>query len=236
MPIDQSTDTLNEYLRLAERKAGSATWQRIKGFRFLLQAILDRTDFEELVSSNHFIANLRLLGKRKLAFDIGVDQHSGGIWQLESMAKAMDQAHAAVPEEDKVVFIINHLCKPDLSKSGPDFERWCQAISSMSKCSKTYMKLSGAFSELPAGFTSTQDIADHIKPWVKHVFDTFGPSRVMFGSDWPVCNLNGPKGGESWSAWKDVVEFILTDQSYSLTETDKGRIWNGTAAEAYSLS
>ena len=237
-PIDKPTEILEEYLRLAEQKAGPATWKRTKGFRFLLQGILDQHVFERLMLSEHFIANLQLLGKRGFSFDIGVDQNSAGVWQLEASADAMKRAHDGVSESEKVGFIINHLCKPDFSgetsrTNSP--QRWRDAISSMAQCSKTYMKLSGAFSELRPGFDSSEDVANHIRPWLKHVFDTFGPNRVMFGSDWPVCNVKGPRGEESWSAWKDVVEFILANHSYDLKPSEIERIWSGTAAEAYKL-
>lgn len=234
-PIDQPTATLERYLSLAEQRAGTETWSLVKGFRFLLQAIIDQATFERLVHSEHFLANLQLLGRRGLSFDIGVDQHSAGIWQLEAIAIAMERAHTGMFDNGKISFIINHLCKPDFSSHSPDFERWCKSISAMARCSRTYMKLSGGFSELPSGLSSTKDIAEHVKPWVKQIFESFGPSRVMFGSDWPVCNVNGPKGEDSWSAWKDVVELIMGDHSYGLTEADKERVWSGTAAEAYRL-
>lgn len=235
VPIDQPTGVLEEYLVLAKDMAGPQAWPRVKGFRFLLQGIVDRVTFEKLVFSDNFIANLKLLGKRGLSFDVGVDQHSGGVWQLEAMARAMEMAHDGVPENKKVCFVINHLCKPDFSEQGPQFERWCQAVLYMSRCSRTYMKLSGAFSELSPGLKSTSDIAEHLRPWITHVLGCFGPRRTMFGSDWPVCNVSGPAGESSWGAWKDVVQMILHDKVYGLSEDDRKRIWRDTAAEAYRL-
>ena len=236
VPVDQPNAIVEEYLTLVKDMAGPQAWPRVKGFRYLLQSITNQTHFEKLIFSDAFTANLKLLGKRGMSFDVGVDQHSGGIWQLEAMAKAMELAHLDVPEKEKVIFILNHLCKPDFAEQSPEFSRWCNAVSSMSKCSRTYVKLSGAFSELPPGLGSTSNMADHIRPWVTHVLGTFGPQRTMFGSDWPVCNLNGPAGEDSWVAWKDVVQLMSNDASYQLSENDRQRIWSGTAAEAYRLS
>lgn len=62
------------------------------------------------------------------------------------------------------------------------------------------MKLSGAFSELPplpspTPETSEEDVitstVERLRVWTDVIFDNFGPRRVMFGSDWPVCNTNG---------------------------------------------
>lgn len=236
-PMDQPTPIFEEWLHLAEKTAGPETWTRIKGFRFLLQAISDQAQFESLVFSKDFIDNLKILGRRGFSFDVGVDQHSGGIWQLEAMAKAMHLAHQNVTgEEEKVVFVLNHLCKPEFRTDGEYFSRWREAIAQMSKCKRAYMKLSGAFSELADGLTSTQSISACIKPWVEHVFGCFRAKRTMFGSDWPVCNVKGPRGENSWAAWRDVVKDIVEDEEFGLSDGDKERVWRGTVQEAYGIT
>lgn len=237
-PMNQPPEVLQEWLHLAEQAAGRATWKRVKGFRFLLQAIHDESKFKDLVLGADFAANLKTLGQRGFSFDVGVDQHSGGPWQLEWVYMAMRRAHAGLEDEEKVTFIINHLCKPDFSNSTTaehesiDFYRWTQAIEKMSHMSRTYMKLSGAFSELPQRPDARSDVAAQIKPWVEHVLKHFGPARVMFGSDWPVCNANGPEDESPWVIWTDTVERLLT----SLVAVEEHeRIWRGTAIEAYEL-
>ncbi|KAK4503628.1 hypothetical protein PRZ48_004543 [Zasmidium cellare] len=235
-PLDQPPSVLKEWLDIAEKTAGPKTWARVKGFRFLLQFILDQTKFEALVSSQDFIQNLRILGERGFSFDVGVDQRCGGSWQLEAVVKAMKAAHEGVDGEKKVTFVINHLCKPDFEANEESFNRWKNAVGDMAGLDKTYMKLSGAFSELPEGLTTTDSIAAKMKPWIQHVLKAFGPKRVMFGSDWPVCNLRGPKGEESWVAWTDVIKTVLDDEEYGLTQEEKDRIWKGTAREAYLMN
>jgi L-rhamnono-1,4-lactonase len=236
-PMDQSPSVLDQYLQLAQARVGQATWKKIKGFRYLLQSIVDQKEFETLVLGDEFISNLKMLGQRGFSFDIGVDQRSGASWQLDAMAQAMELAHADVDENNRVTFIINHLCKPDFSGTEDGFERWCNAISSMSKLSNTYMKLSGAFSELQSQpfLSKPSDITRHLRPWIAHVLKCFGPHRVMFGSDWPVLNLNGPLGEDSWSVWKDLVELILEDRMYDLSDDDKDGVWYKVAQRAYRL-
>jgi len=237
-PMNQSPEILRQWLRLAEETAGAETWKRVKGFRFLLQAIHDQEEFKKLVLGEDFAANLKILGEHGLSFDLGVDQHSGGPWQLEIVYMAMQRAHEGVSEERKVWFIINHLCKPDFSNTTTpshediDYYRWTQSIEKMSHMSKTYMKLSGAFSELPERPTATTDVAAQIKPWVEQALKHFGPARVMFGSDWPVCNVNGPEDDRPWVLWASTVERLLN----GLVETnEQGHVWSGTAIEAYRL-
>ncbi|KAK0249792.1 hypothetical protein B0A54_16803 [Friedmanniomyces endolithicus] len=242
-PMHRPTHVLEEYLDLAQDRAGPDTWRRVKGFRFLLQFYLDPAKFRELVLSADFIANLKLLGKRGFSFDVGVDQHRAGVWQLEMMSEAMHKAHEGVVEGEKVSFIINHMCKPkykdvpshSIDKPGGAFDEWCNAINAMASFSRTYMKLSGQFSEFPPGSSSAEHIAASIKPWVKHVLSSFGPRRTMFGSDWPVCNVDGPLAGKSWVAWRDVVKMALADPDICLSELDREWVWSKTAAEAYRI-
>ncbi|KAK5171147.1 L-rhamnono-gamma-lactonase [Saxophila tyrrhenica] len=236
-PMDKDPSVLREYLRLAEERAGPKCWSRVKGFRFLLQFISDARVFQNTVSGPDFQINLKELGRRGFAFDVGVDQRSGGVHQLESMAIAMDEAHRYVPENEKVTFIINHLCKPAFGERQLIFEEWRIMVSMMSKLSKTYMKFSGAFSEIPKSFGKDADgIAKAIKPWFMHLKLCFGTQRIMFGSDWPVCNVHGPRGEDSWVAWKDVVAALAADEQCGLSSEDVERLWHGVAREAYGIS
>jgi len=237
-PMNQPPEVLKEWLRLAEEAAGTETWKRVKGFRFLLQAIHDQDEFKQLVLGDDFAANLKILGQRGFSFDVGVDQHSGGPWQLELVYIAMQRAHEGVPGEQKVTFIINHLCKPDFSNDitqnheSTDYYRWTQSIEKMSHMSNTYIKLSGAFSELPKRPTASTDVAFQIKSWVGVVIRHFGPKRMMFGSDWPVCNVNGPSDESPWVVWIRVVAKLLDE----LVPAEQHHVWHATAVEAYRLS
>jgi hypothetical protein len=56
---------------------------------------------------NGFVEGLKWLGKKGYSFDLGVDQHSGGKWQLEEALEMIEKAHEGVPEEEKVTFIIS---------------------------------------------------------------------------------------------------------------------------------
>lgn len=102
---------------------------------------------------------------------------------------------------------------------------------------KTYMKLSGAFSELPPlSADANPDIAslvERLKPWTDVVFDAFGAERVMFGSDWPVCTIGGGGNDVSWTRWRDVVDGILKKRA--LTNEENDGIWGRVAVKAYGI-
>lgn len=103
---------------------------------------------------------------------------------------------------------------------------------------RTYMKLSGAFSEFPPlaaeADLDVSGLVDRLQPWTDVAFNAFGPERVMFGSDWPVCNIGGGGNDVSWIRWKQVVEGVL--ERRGLTEEQRKGVWGGVAIQAYGIS
>ena len=101
-----------------------------------------------------------------------------------------------------------------------------------------YMKLSGGFSEMGKQRANRPmpiaEMAKRLKPWTDVLMAEFSPNRIMFGSDWPVCNIGGPGNELSWMHWKNAVSAILDE--YELSAAERDRIWFGTAVEAYRLS
>jgi len=130
----------------------------------------------------------------------------------------------------------DHLCKPDLTifnPADPSFIAWRTAMFTLSKCSKVYMKLSGLFSEMPDSLRQrrAEDIFAGVNAWLAVVLAAFGPSRLMFGSDWPVCTVG--VGKEAWLRWRKVVERMAW--MASLEEEDQAMLWGGTAKKAYGV-
>jgi len=229
-PVVLGVDQLEKYITAVENAAGPA-WNKVKGFRYLLQ---DKPNGTAL--GDDFIAGLKLLGRKGLVFDVGVDQHRRGRLQLEELVEMIDRAHDGVEEDEKVVLILNHLCKPDLTilnQTDPSFIAWRTAMFTLSKCSRTYMKLSGCFEEMPDSLKarSAEDIFSAILPWLAVLVAAFGPSRIMFGSNWPVC-IDGV-GDNAWKKWHKVVS-MMCDMA-GLDAHDQERIWAGTAGEAYGI-
>ncbi|AEO62349.1 uncharacterized protein THITE_2106433 [Thermothielavioides terrestris NRRL 8126] len=230
-PLDRGPAELERYLAAAEREAGPEAWPKVKGFRYLLQDKPAR-----VALADEFVEGLKVLGRRGFVFEVGVDQHRRGKAQLEEVVEMIDRAHDGVEEEEKVVFVLNHLCKPDLTiinQTDPSFIAWRTAMFTLSKCHRTYMKLSGCFSELPDKLKerSAEDIFAAILPWLAVVVAAFGPSRIMFGSDWPVCTVGVGEG--AWRKWHKVVDMVCDLAGLSLE--DKAMLWSGTAKQAYKI-
>ncbi|RYP56602.1 hypothetical protein DL771_011723 [Monosporascus sp. 5C6A] len=232
-PLPSGPEVLGRYLDRVKEVAGEESWPRVKGFRYLLQDKPNGTALQE-----GFIESLKLLGRRGFVFDVGVNQHERGRIQLEETVEMIDRAHDGVPEEEKVVFILNHMCKPDLEiynvQTSPSFIAWRTAMFTLSKCSRTYMKLSGGFSEMSESLRRrpAEDVFDAITPWLSVLLAAFGPSRLMFASDWPVCTVGAPDG-EAWPKWRAVVDRLCYMMSYG--DEERRMIWAGTAAKAYGI-
>ncbi|GAB1313921.1 L-rhamnono-gamma-lactonase [Madurella fahalii] len=230
-PMSLGPEVLEKYLDAAEQEAGPA-WAKVKGFRYLLQ---DKPNGTGL--TNAFIDSLKLLGKRGYVFEIGVDQHRRGRIQLEEAVEMIDRAHEGVDEDEKVVFILNHLCKPDLAilnqTTDASFIAWRTAMFTLSKCRQTYMKLSGCLAEMPDKLKERPawDIFVAISNWLAVVVAAFGPGRIMFGSDWPVCTQG--VGDDAWKKWHTVVD-KMCDMA-SLSQEDRAMLCSGTAKKAYKI-
>ncbi|RKF79786.1 L-rhamnono-gamma-lactonase [Golovinomyces cichoracearum] len=228
-PIPCGEEVLELYLAQVKVHAGES-FPKIRGFRYLVHDKPRGVMLEE-----NFIKGLQWLGRKNFTFDLGVDQHRRGKWQLEEAIQMISNAHDGVNPEDKVHVIIDHLCKPNLSiynQTDPIFIAWRASIFSLSKCSCTYMKLSGCFSEMPATLkaASVDEIFIAMQPYLAVILATFGPSRIMFGSDWPVCT---PDVDDAWNKWRLVVQRFCS--LASLSPEEQKMIWSGTAIKAYGL-
>lgn len=235
-PLPAGTTLLAEYVQKVQTRFSEAGLpDRLKGFRYLVQSRPAGTMLQ-----TEFIDGLHWLGERGLTFDLGVDARSGGLHQLEEACNMMQRVYAL---GSNLKIIINHFCKPNLNltaiqaKDGhPDFIRWKECIEKMASYPSTYMKLSGWFSELPPQEEGhPEDISllvERTKPWADVVFKSFTSSRILFGSDWPVCGAGGP-GKDSWQHWHDLVKAILESQNASAES--KSDVWSGTAARAYNI-
>jgi L-fuconolactonase len=81
-----------------------------------------------------------------------------------------------------VRFVLDHGAKPGIAAGNR--EPWASLISDMAARPNVYCKVSGLVTEAGPGWRPA-----YIAPYIDHLVDCFGPGRLMFGSDWPVCTL-----------------------------------------------
>lgn len=179
----------------------------LRGIRHLVQAEpdpawLNRDDVRE---------GLRHVGEAGLGYDLLVTP--------AQLPAAIDTVRA-LPE---VNFVLDHLAKPPI-ESGR-LQPWAGLLGTLAAEPNVTAKLSGMITE--AGWTTWDAAA--LRPYVDVALEAFGPARLMFGSDWPVCLLAG-----TLPAWTDTARTLLAEAG--LPAEDQAEILSGTAARVYRMT
>jgi L-fuconolactonase len=177
---------------------------KAKGVRHVLQGEPDdryilREDF------NRGIALLKDLG---LVYDILIFE------------RHLPQTLQFVDRHPDQVFVLDHIAKPRI-KDGY-LSPWQTNIVQLAHRPNVYCKISGMVTE--ADYQNWTE--EELTPYIDTVVSAFGPKRVMFGSDWPVCLVACPYG-----RWVEIVKRRIAE----LSETEQRRILGETAVEAYKL-
>ena len=116
--------------------------------------------------------------------------------------------------------VIDHIAKPSISTG--EFDIWARDMEAVFPVPNLCCKLSGMITEASWNNWS----ASELRPYVAFVLRGFGPARLMFGSDWPVCLLAG--------TWKEVLA-ACTQALGPLPVDVREEILGGTAMRFYGL-
>ncbi|HEX6972075.1 MAG TPA: amidohydrolase family protein [Limnochordia bacterium] len=117
--------------------------------------------------------------------------------------------------------VIDHLSKPDIRHR--QLEPWRSLIREAAAFERVFCKLSGMVTEADHAHWRPDDL----KPYVDHVFEVFGPDRVMFGSDWPVCLLA--------AEYDQVVDALRQALGPRLDPDVERRVFGLNAARFYGI-
>ena len=177
---------------------------KLRALRHVLQGEPDdgymlRADFNRGISA---------LTRRGLTYDILI------------LERHLPATITFVDRHPNQVFILDHIAKPRIGAS--ELEPWAKNIRELARRPNVACKLSGMVTEADvATWTPSQ-----LKPYFDVVLDAFGPQRLLFGSDWPVC-----LAGVSYSGWKQTVESLLR----GITPRERAAIFGGNAIDIYRL-
>jgi L-fuconolactonase len=155
-------------------------------------------------------------------FNLGVARLKdfGLIYDILIFERHLAQAIEFVDCHPQQVFVLDHVAKPRIKESM--ISPWEERIRELAKRENVYCKVSGMVTEADWNGWSTQQL----RPYFDVVLSAFGPSRLMFGSDWPVLTLAGDY--DSWV--RTFLSFIA-----ELSEGEQMRISSGTAREVYRV-
>ncbi|HRK30086.1 MAG TPA: amidohydrolase family protein [Tepidisphaeraceae bacterium] len=153
--------------------------------------------------------NIATLSRRGLSFD------------LCALPRQLPAVKALVRACPDVTFVLDHCGIPDIK--GQQLDPWRTDIADLAQCPNiAACKVSG----LVAYAEAAGDFVQQLQPYVDHVVQQFGPARVMFGSDWPVCLLAAPL-----AKWVETLKTLTCD----LSESDRQLLFGGNARRVYRL-
>lgn len=123
----------------------------------------------------------------------------------------------------EMAVVVDHGMKPQIrDHSNDSFAHWAEGMSAIALETRAFCKLSGLVTEARADWT-----VEDLRPYVDHILTAFGPDRVMWGSDWPVCRLRA-----SYDAWIGAAETLTED----LAPADRDAVFGDTAARFYGIN
>ncbi len=189
--------------RIAALRAGPGG-ARLVGIRHQVQ---DEPD-PQWFAQPEVLRGLRAVAAAGLAYDLLV------------LVPQLETAVSVVRRLPEVSFVLDHLAKPPIAAG--EWEPWASGIADLARESNVTAKLSGLVTE--ASWTDWS--AEQIAPYAKHAIEVFGPDRLMYGSDWPVCTL-----AASYEQVWELAGTLVAD----LSDNEREAILGGTAARVYGL-
>ncbi|MFC4466537.1 amidohydrolase family protein [Streptomyces xiangluensis] len=193
-------DVADELARLAELRGGAY----LRGIRHQVQGEPD----PEWLLRPDVRRGLTAVAAAGLVHDLVVLPH-----QLPACVKAAES-------HPELTFVLDHLGKPPIATG--ELEPWASHVRVLAALPNTVCKLSGLVTEADPQSWTVSDLA----PYADTVLQAFGPSRLMFGSDWPVCTL-----AATYTQVLDAAEELTS----GLSDSERTEVFSGTARRVYAL-
>jgi L-fuconolactonase len=191
-----------------ERLLHFSEFKKLRGFRHIVQAEPD----DRFLLRPDFLRGIACLAEFEFTYDVLV------------YPKQLPAAVEFVAEFPQQRFVVDHMAKPPIGAEGPAGARgaWASNMKALALNPNVFCKVSGLVTEANWRAWRARDFA----PYLDVVFDAFGPDRVMFGSDWPVCLLAG-----SYRQVKDLIANYVKNRGATTEE----KIFGANAAGFYGL-
>ncbi|MFF3905752.1 amidohydrolase family protein [Streptomyces sp. NPDC001848] len=195
-----SPDVADRLARLRELPGGSY----LRGIRHQVQGEAD----PEWLLRPDVRRGLAAVAEAGLVYDLVVLPH-----QLPACVEAA----ASLPH---LTFVLDHVGKPPIASGS--LEPWASHLRALAALPNTACKLSGMVTEADRKNWRVEDL----RPYAETVLDAFTPSRLMFGSDWPVCTLA--------ASYADVWDTAVA-LTRGLGQDERHQVFEGTATRVYRL-
>lgn len=151
---------------------------------------------------------------------IGMLRQYGLAYDILIFERHLPQTIEFVDRHPNQIFIIDHIAKPKIRERL--MSPWQEQIHELAKRENVYCKVSGMTTEADWNTWTL----DTLQPYFDVVLSAFSPSRLMFGSDWPVLELATP-----YPKWVETFQQMISD----LSPDERESIRRGTAITAYQI-
>jgi L-fuconolactonase len=178
---------------------------RLKGLRHMLQ---DEPD-DRYMLREYFQTGIAALRATGLVYDILIYSR-----QLPFATQLADR-------NPNQMFVLDHMAKPKI-RTG-EISPWREDIQELARRPNVFCKLSGMVTEADWNHWAIQDL----RPYFEIALDSFGPERLLAGSDWPVCTLASGYG-RWWATLREMVS--------GLSQSEQQNILGANAIRVYSLN
>lgn len=145
---------------------------------------------------------------------------AGLVYDILIFERHLPQTLEFVDRHPNQVFVLDHIGKPRIRDGS--FGAWRGTVRDLARRTNLYCKISGMVTEADWERWSEAELA----PYMDAVLDAFGPRRLMYGSDWPMCLV-----GVGYARWFELVAGFAA----RLSGDERERVLGGTAIEAYRL-
>jgi L-fucono-1,5-lactonase len=191
--------------QLPERLEYFSQFEKLCGFRHIAQAEPD----DRFLARSDFVNGVAQVRGSRFTYDILIYPKQLPA-ALELVSRLPDQR-----------FVLDHLAKPEIRSKR--ISPWAEQIRELAQNPNVYCKLSGLVTEADWHNRGRDDL----KPYLDLACEAFGPDRLMFGSDWPVCLL-----AASYWLWKQNIADYCRER---FSTADREKIFGETAAKFYGL-
>jgi L-fuconolactonase len=177
---------------------------RLVGIRHVLT---DDPDAQRMLRDD-FNRGIGLLKDHGLAYDLVILEH-----QLEQAIQLVDRHPAQT-------FVLDHVGRPRIQPGGSP--RWAAQLRELARRPHVVCKLSG----LPEGASFRRWSEQDLAPYLDAALEAFGPRRLMFATDWPMCTL-----ACAYARWVEIVEACTV----AMSAEERDWVWSKTAEQAYRV-
>jgi L-fuconolactonase len=145
----------------------------------------------------------------------------GWTYDLLIYGRQLPFAIPFVDRHPQQMFVLDHIAKPSILPDVWDAE-WAKNLNELAKRPNVACKFSGVVTEVQAARWDLQQI----RPYWETALNAFGASRLMFGTDWPVCLLKA-----KYTEWVSAVDELASE----LSSAEKADFWSNNAIKSYRL-